>query len=41
MKRRQISAGKLPPETAIPWTLSIGISPRVYPIQTAVASSGV
>ena len=29
MKSRQISAGKLPPVTAIPWTLNIGISPRV------------
>ena len=37
----QISAGNEPPETAIPWTLDIGISPRVYPIQTAVASCGV
>ena len=41
MKSRHISAGKLPPVTAIPCTLSIGISALVYPIQTAVASSGV
>src|SRR5262249_2555624 len=41
MNRRQISAGKLPPTTAMPWTLSIGISARVYPTQTVVASSGV
>ena len=29
MKRRQISAGKLPPVTAMPWTLSSGISALV------------
>jgi len=27
MNLRQISAGKVPPATAIPWTLVIGISP--------------
>ena len=41
MNRRQISAGNEPPETEIPWTFRIGISPRVYPIHTAVASPGV
>jgi hypothetical protein len=29
MNRRQISAGKLPPDTEMPCTASIGISPRV------------
>lgn len=28
MNARQISAGKVGPETAIPWTFVIGISPR-------------
>ena len=27
MYRRQMSAGKLPPDTEMPWTDSIGISP--------------
>ena len=41
MKSLQISAGNVPPATAIPWTLSIGISPFVYPTQTVVARFGV
>jgi hypothetical protein len=37
MNVRQIVAGKVGPETAIPWTFSIGTSPRGYPIQTVAS----
>jgi hypothetical protein len=41
MYRLKIRAGKLPPDTLIPWTSSIGMSPSRRPTQTAVASWGV
>jgi hypothetical protein len=34
-------AGKVGPETAMPCTSSIGISPFGYPIQTVASSRGV
>ena len=37
----QIVAGKVGPETAIPCTFSIGISPRGYPIQIVASRLGV
>jgi len=41
MNRRQIVAGNVGPETSIPCTFVIGISPRGYPIQTVASSDGV
>ena len=41
MKRRQMSAGNVPPATAIPCTFSIGICACGYPTQTIVWSCGV
>jgi hypothetical protein len=41
MKSFQIVAGNVGPETAIPCTLVIGISPLGNPIQTVASRSGV
>ena len=41
MNAPQICAGKLPPETEIPWTLRISICAFGKPTQTAVARFGV
>src|SRR5213592_4393302 len=41
MNRRQFVAGNVGPETEMPWTEVIGISPRGYPIQTVASSEGV
>jgi penicillin-binding protein 1A len=41
MKRCQICAGNVPPETAIPCTSSIGMRPVGYPIQTVPTRRGV
>jgi hypothetical protein len=40
MKSRQIVAGNVGPDTEIPCTLRIGISPCGYPIQTVASSDG-
>jgi hypothetical protein len=41
MKRFQIVAGKVPPATAIPCTLSIEISALGWPTHTVASSCGV
>ncbi|MBW8742721.1 MAG: hypothetical protein JF623_08865 [Acidobacteria bacterium] len=41
MNRRQIVAGNVGPETSIPWTPRIGISPCGYPIHTVASSDGM
>jgi hypothetical protein len=41
MNSLQIWVGKVGPETVIPCTSSMGISPEAYPIHTDVASVGV
>jgi hypothetical protein len=41
MKSLQIVAGKVGPDTAMPCTESIGISPRGYPSQIVASRLGV